>query len=286
MTLSNSNEKQTDLNSQLSKLDKQLISYQVLDRQGIARAEVKDIYYDINNEINLLIELKSINNQLNLYRLEHTDICQINLDDKLILSNLSQQQLENSPLYQTVPTHIKEALSQSSLYDDCEMNPSKDKNNIDIDINQQQSDSLEIEAIPLLEEKLQVTRQKQKVGEVIVRKQVETKIVEVPLRREKLIVERIGKNPEQLTEVVIGSGKVNGFQYNELNDHDRLHLTNSHFLDLPTAHKLLEALTQVSATANTKIRLEIVTDSSEHQLEYQNICNRIADLEGNRLEQN
>ncbi|MEM7592034.1 MAG: DUF2382 domain-containing protein [Cyanobacteria bacterium P01_A01_bin.83] len=281
MTLSNSNEKQTDLSSQLSKLDKQLISYQVLDRQGIARAEVKDIYYDVNNEINLLIELKSINNQLNLHRLEHTDICQINLDEKLILSNLSQQQLENSPLYQTVPTHIKEALSQSSLYDDCEMNPSKD----DIDINQQ-SDSLEVAAIPLLEEKLQVARHKQKVGEVIVRKQVETKIVEVPLRREKLIVERIGKNPEQLTEVVIGSGEVNGFQYNELNDRDRLHLTNSHFLDLPMAQKLLEAITQASATANTKIRLEIVTDSSEHQLEYKNICDRIAAPEDNRFQQN
>ncbi|MEM8720101.1 MAG: DUF2382 domain-containing protein [Cyanobacteria bacterium P01_G01_bin.39] len=281
MTLSNSNEKQTDLNSQLSKLDKQLISYQVLDRQGIARAEVKDIYYDVNNEINLLIELKSINNQLNLHRLEHTDICHINLDDKLILSNLSQRQLENSPLYQSVPTHIKEALSQSSLYDDCEMNPSKD----DIDI-KQQSDSLEIETIPLLEEKLQVAHHKQKVGEVIVRKQVETKIVEVPLRREKLIVERIGKNPEQLTEVVIGSGEVNGFQYNELNDHDRLHLTNSHFLDLPAAHKLLEAITQFSAAANTKIRLEIVTDSAEHQLEYQNICDRIVASEDNPLEQN
>lgn len=281
MTLSNSNEKQTDLNSQLSKLDKQLISYQVLDRQGIARAEVKDIYYDVNNEINLLIELKSINNQLNLYRLEHTDICQINLDDKLILSNLSQQQLENSPLYQTVPTHIKEALSQSSLYDDCEMNPSKD----DIDINQQ-SDSLKIKTIPLLEEKLQVARYKQKVGEVIVRKQVETKIVEVPLKREKLIVERIGKNPEQLTEVIIGSGQVNGFQYNELNDHDRLHLTNSQFLDLTTAHKLLEELTKFSPTANTKIRLEIVTDSSEHQLEYQNICDRVTYPEDNCFQQN
>lgn len=66
--------------------------------------------------------------------------------------------------------------------------------------------------ISLLEEKLQVAHRKQKVGEVVIRKQVETRMINIPIRREKLIVERIGENPEQLTEVVVAEETVNGFK--------------------------------------------------------------------------
>ena len=138
----------------------------------------------------------------------------------------------------------------------------------------QQSTTSEVERIPLLEEKLQVDRRKRKLGEVIVRKLVETRIVKVPIRREKLIVERIGKNPERLTEVVIGEGKINGFKYAELNDTESLHITKSHFLELQTAQDLLEAIAQLSSVANAKVRLEIVTNCSKHQIEHQNICDR------------
>ena len=137
--------------------------------------------------------------------------------------------------------------------------------------NQQQTTS-EVERIPLLEEKLQVARRQRKVGEVIVRKQVETRMIKVPIRREKLIVERIGKNPERLTEVVIGEEKVNGFKYEDLNDTDSLHITKSHYLELQTAQDLLEAVAHLSSTDKTKIRLEIVTNCSKHQIEHQNLC--------------
>ena len=140
--------------------------------------------------------------------------------------------------------------------------------------NQQQSSSSEVYQIPLLEEKLQVARRKVKVGEVIVRKQVETRMVKIPLRREKLIVERIGKNPELLTEVVIGEEKVNGFTYEDLGDTESLNITKSSFLGLPTAHELLEAIAQLSSIGNTRVRLEIVTNCAEQQTKYQNICDR------------
>lgn len=256
-----------NLKSQLSRLNQKLISYKVVDCQGISRGEVRDIYYDANNELNLLIKLGVIDNKISLRRLEHRDIFHIDLDKQLILSNLSQQQLENLPLYQPVTKHIKKALSETASYVDHQMNPTNNNN-------QQQFATSEVERIPLLEEKLQVTRCKQKVGEVVVRKQVETRIVKVPIRREKLIVERIGKNPERLTEVVIGEGKVSGFTYEELNDTDSIHITKSHFLDLQTAQKLLEAIAQLSSVANAKVRLEIVTNCSEHQIKHQNICDR------------
>ncbi|MGF1539147.1 MAG: DUF2382 domain-containing protein [Pleurocapsa sp.] len=146
------------------------------------------------------------------------------------------------------------------------MNPAHD--------NYELSDSTDDYHISLLEEKLQVNRRKQKVGEVVIRKQVETRMVKVPIRREKLIVERIGKNPERLTEVVVTQDKINGFKYEELQDTESLHITKSHFLDVQTAQELLDALAHLSSTNNAKVRLEVVSNCSEHQIEYQGICDR------------
>lgn len=138
----------------------------------------------------------------------------------------------------------------------------------------QESHSSEVYQISLLEEKLQVARSKRKLGEVVIRKQVETRIVKIPIRREKLIIERVGENPEQLAEVVIGEEKVNGFKYEELNDTDNLHVTKSNFIELKTAQDLMETISHFSSIGNTKVRLEIVTNCSEDQIEYQNICDR------------
>ena len=99
-------------------------------------------------------------------------------------------------------------------------------------------------------------------------------MIQIPIRREKLIVERMGKNPERLTEVVIKEGKVNGFNYEELNNTDSLHITRSHYLKPQIAQELLEAITHLSSASNAKVRLEIVTNCSEHQIEHQNICDR------------
>jgi stress response protein YsnF len=261
MVLSNNR----DIKSQLSELEKQLISYKVLDRQGMYRAKVADIYYDVSNELNLLIKLIGVDEPLKLQKLEARDISRLDLNNKQILSNLSDRQLENLPIYQPVPPHVKDALTESSKSSDRQMNLAhNDDRLLDRDVYQ----------ISLLEEKLQVNRRQQKVGEVVVRKHVETRMVKVPIRREKLIVERIGKNPERLTEVVVTEGRVNGFKYEELQNTDELHITKSHFLDIQTARQLLEALAHLSSVGNARVRLEIVTNCSEHQIEHQGICDR------------
>jgi stress response protein YsnF len=58
--------------------------------------------------------------------------------------------------------------------------------------------------VPLLEERLVVRHQRRKIGEVIVRKEIETQIIEVPVRRERLIVEQIGSKPHQLAAIDLG----------------------------------------------------------------------------------
>jgi Domain of unknown function (DUF2382) len=61
------------------------------------------------------------------------------------------------------------------------------------------------EVIPLLEERLVVNFHRRKIGEVVVRKEIETCIVEVPVRRERLIVEQISPEYEKLAVVDLGS---------------------------------------------------------------------------------
>ena len=125
--------------------------------------------------------------------------------------------------------------------------------------------------ISLLEEKLQVARQRKKIGEVVIRKKVETRMVQVPIRREKLIVERIGENPELLTEVIIGESKLS--DYGE-SDESNINLSHSNFLTVSTAQELLEAIGHLSTATNARVRLEIITDDSTDRDELQNICDR------------
>jgi hypothetical protein len=63
------------------------------------------------------------------------------------------------------------------------------------------SDILEQHIVSLLEERLAVTSKKYKTSEVICRKIVETRMIEIPVRRERLIVEQIYPEYKQLAEI-------------------------------------------------------------------------------------
>ncbi|PSN15562.1 hypothetical protein C7293_06835 [filamentous cyanobacterium CCT1] len=63
--------------------------------------------------------------------------------------------------------------------------------------------------IQLVEERLVVNRRRVKVGEVSVRRVVETEVIEVPIRREKLVVEKIGEG-EPIVEVKLGEPRLLG----------------------------------------------------------------------------
>jgi hypothetical protein len=142
------------------------------------------------------------------------------------------------------------------------------------DSNYQQKEIRESQQIPLWAEKLTVNRRQRKVGEVVVRKQVETRMIQVPIKEEKLIIERIGENPEQLAEVVIGTSQINGVPLDKFSQTDTLHITKSHYLSIEMAQNFLKALALLPSAANSTIRLEIISDSSEEQIKHQQICDR------------
>lgn len=63
--------------------------------------------------------------------------------------------------------------------------------------------------IPLVAEQAIIRRQRHKVGEVVVRKVVETDWVQVPVHRERLVVEQAGRS-EPLAEIDLGRTRVSG----------------------------------------------------------------------------
>lgn len=149
------------------------------------------------------------------------------------------------------------------------MTLSNDRVEADLDVSS-------LQQISLLEEKLQVARRREKVGEVVIRKQVETRMVHLPIRREKLIVERIGNDTEKLAEVIISEETVNGIKYDDLSQDNNLDQSQSKFVSLSVAKELLSKLEELPSSNRAKIRLEIVTNNPESELsaEIKNLCDR------------
>ncbi len=160
------------------------------------------------------------------------------------------------------------------------------------DVDKIQAEIRETHQISLLEEKLIVKRRKLKVGEVIVRKEVETRMIHLPIRREKLIIEKVGATNEHLTEVDLGEGKINGVKFSELSNTDDIYQVQSGFISLEAVKQLLAKIdsyqdrNELGDWANTqpknrpnsknvKVRLEIITDNSQSQQTFQDLCDSL-----------
>jgi len=83
--------------------------------------------------------------------------------------------------------------------------PTPSRSSSDVSASSPSSESLESSVetqekmvIPLLEERLQINRRRQKIGEVVLRREVETRVIEVPVRREKLIIEQVSPEFRQI----------------------------------------------------------------------------------------
>lgn len=107
------------------------------------------------------------------------------------------------------------------------------------------------ETISLLEERLVIDSHKRKIGEVIVRKEIETRIVEVPVRREKLIVEQISPTFQQLAVVDLGQVHEAKFDWVALGQTPSLNTTAHEFEDTNAAIRFLEAIASEPANQQT-----------------------------------
>jgi hypothetical protein len=137
---------------------------------------------------------------------------------------------------------------------------------------------VEEEIVRLLEERLVVNRSKWKVGEVIVRKEIETEIVQVPLRREKLIIniEQVGVETKQLAEIDLAKGEVTRSDtiHQSVSSSDTSSTVMGEFLSPKAASNLLEAIALQKHHGCAKVRVELVVDNPELQETYQKMFDR------------
>ena len=142
----------------------------------------------------------------------------------------------------------------------------------------------EEEIVRLLEERLIVNRSKWKVGEVIVRKEVETQIVQVPIHREKLIVEQVSPQTRQIAEIDLAPEGVTGIELTQTPASDTVERSVSsadspntvvgEFFSPKAASHLLEAIALQKYHGCAKVRVELVVDNPELQEAYQTMFDR------------
>jgi stress response protein YsnF/sporulation protein YlmC with PRC-barrel domain len=124
--------------------------------------------------------------------------------------------------------------------------------------------------VSLLEERLVVNPKRRKLGEVIVRKEIETQMVEVPVRREKLIIERTGDEPERLAEIDLGQGEIAGLEIQGTGLGDTTQPTvRGEFTSPKVASQLLDAIAKLHHHGCQSIRIELVLRDTKLQDTYQ-----------------
>lgn len=140
---------------------------------------------------------------------------------------------------------------------------------IDSDSDAKESDRV----LRLLEEKLVVERKKRKVGEVIVRKVVETRMIQVPVRREKLIVEQVGSQHQKLAEIDLGEETVTGVE-TVANTTDPQTVVTAEFPYPELASDALRAFSFQKPQGCRQVRVEIVLEDPQLQEVYQTMFDR------------
>lgn len=140
--------------------------------------------------------------------------------------------------------------------------------------------------IPLLEERLVVDLKRRKSGDIVVRKEIVTHLlqVQVPVRREKLIVEQVSPEYKLIVEIDLGE-QVNDESVNKVAstdesiavsvvDRDRSSIDNHHSYSRQSAIDLLNELKNMPDGECEQIRIEIVINNPDLRANYRAIVDR------------
>ena len=258
----------------------QLTNLAVLDKEGGLVGEVKDLYREANGQLNLVVlgaegiqgsPLLFINSQF-VHRVDNAA--------HSLFVNLNSEQIERLPRVPpnagAEPVEIPPApIAEATASEAADLRgtvgnpaflesafPAKDG---------------DVGTIRLLEERLVVNRSKRKVGEVIVRKEIETRMVQVPVRREKLIIEQVGLEPKRLAEVDLGNPEIADVPLAEMAESQTLPVVTAECNSVQRASQLLKAIAAQAYHGCVKVRLELVLEDSQLQQTYQTWLDRYSD---------
>jgi stress response protein YsnF/sporulation protein YlmC with PRC-barrel domain len=153
----------------------------------------------------------------------------------------------------------------------------QEEQEMEASLESQDTEIVEEEVIRLLEERLIVDRNKRKVGEVIVRKEIETRMVQVPVRYEKLIVEQISPERKQLAEIELEGEEISGLELiqsgmsadNQTQNTTGKTTVSGEFKSPKSASLFLNAIALQRHHGCAKVRVELVLEDAELQKTYE-----------------
>lgn len=264
----------------LADLRSKVNNFTVFDKQGQLVGVVHDLIVDANRRLNLVIS-----NQPNqeageygqpladkhpcLFRLQSQRIKKIDKPTKSVFIDLNKSEIEYMPEYLETEAPGEPPLSEDSTK---QLVNHQTTNSLVEPVNLEQATEEQI--IRLLQERLVVETSKRKVGEVIVRKVIETRMVQVPVRREKLIVEQISPEHKQLAEIDLGQGEIAGVDLTEVEKLEFTHFdggltVSGEFSSPKIASLLLNAIALEQNHGCKQVRVSIAIEDESHQKKYQ-----------------
>ncbi|MGJ5675486.1 MAG: YsnF/AvaK domain-containing protein [Nostochopsis sp.] len=275
------NSNKVQVHDLLSRLIRKIRNFAVIDKQGLLIGRVRDLIIDYNHQVNIIVSsfkpspsLQSSNSHSYLL-LSSKLINKIDMATKSVLLDIDKSNIKHMPEY-----------SQSPMTDNNNSENSKIEafNTTVQDINLEQDDvseKTEEEIIRLLSERLIVNRKKRKIGDVIVRKEIETRMVQVPVQYEKLIIEQVSPENKLLAEFDLNQGEISGVELSQAEkdevDIDDHHLTVSGDFNSPKiASLLLNAIALERNHGCQKVRVTIVVEDEEYQKKYEEWFERIS----------
>lgn len=123
--------------------------------------------------------------------------------------------------------------------------------------------------IRLLQEKLKIERSKRKVGEVVIRKEIEIHTVEIPVRQEKLIVEQIGDETIRLAEINLSRETITGLDSFETTQTNTPVTVEGKFYSLEQAVEILAMIARQAPHGCTQVQVKLFLEDTKFQQTYQ-----------------
>ena len=271
----------TRLNRVPEKVRTKLKSFTVKDNQGHLVGKVKDVYFDANGQLNFVVAgLGSENTRIFLLSVKL--LKKVDYHQKALFVTINSEQVDLLPVVSANGGHpyLEKASEPDSEFSNSELtNPStvmsnltdadRTDANLETDRDEENFDIVDREVIRLLEERLVINRSKRKVGEVIVRKEIETRMVQVPIQWEKLIVEQVGDDPKVLAEINLGEGNITGIDLTEIKSDRQEPTVKAEFTSVQKASKILNSIASQPRHGCVKVRLELVLEDKQLEDTYQ-----------------
>ncbi|MEO6860301.1 MAG: DUF2382 domain-containing protein [Microcoleus sp.] len=272
----------TRLNRVPEKVRTKLKSFTVKDNQGHLVGKIKDVYFDADGQLNFVVAgLGRENTRIFLVSVKL--LKKVDYHQKTLFVSINSQQVDMLPVIsgndglQSLENPSAERHSEVSNSEST--NPSTvmsnltdaDRTNENLETSEEEEDFdiVDQDVIRLLEERLVINRSKRKVGEVIVRKEIETRMVQVPIQWEKLIVEQVGDDPKVLAEIDLGEGNITGIDLTEIKSDRQEPTVKAEFTSVQKASKILNSIASQPRHGCIKVRIELVLENKQLEETYQ-----------------